>query len=63
MNVQEEQLQIVDWGPASNWDVFSIVSTNVFYKSLMFRHRVNNIEHNIKRNSYTGMEEISLMPS
>ena len=53
----------MDWGPASNWDVFSIVSTNVLYKSLMFRHRVNNIEHNIKRNSYTGMEEISLMPS
>ena len=28
----------------------------------MFLHRVNNIEHNIKPNIYTGMEEISVIP-
>ena len=26
----------------------------------MFLHRVNNIEHNVKQNIYTGMEVISL---
>ena len=25
----------------------------------MFLHRINNIEHNIKQNFYTGMEVIS----
>ena len=28
----------------------------------MFLHCVNNIEHNIKQNIYTGMEVISLIP-
>ena len=28
----------------------------------MSLHLVNNIEHNIKQNIYTGMEVISLMP-
>ena len=28
----------------------------------MFRHRVNDIEHNIKQNIYTGIETISLLP-
>ena len=26
----------------------------------MFLHRVNNVEHNVKQNIYTGMEVISL---
>ena len=39
---------------------FCIVSANVVKKSLMFLHRVNNIEHNIKQNVYTGMKVISL---
>ena len=36
---------------------FCIVKTN---KTLMFLHRVNNVEHNIKQNIYTGMEVICL---
>ena len=28
----------------------------------MFLHHVNNIEHNIKQNIYTGLEVISLIP-
>ena len=47
----------------SNRDPFSAVSTNVVKNSLMFFHRVNTIEHNIKRNIYTGMEIISFIPS
>ena len=31
-------------------------------KSLIFLPRVNNVEHNIKQNIYTGMEVISLIP-
>ena len=53
------------WGggrASSNRDLFSVVSTNVVKKSLMFLHRVNNIEHDIKQNIYTGMEFISLIP-
>ena len=36
--------------------------TNVSAKRLMFLHQVNNIEHNIKQNIYTGVEVISLIP-
>ena len=49
-------------GASSNRDLFSVVSTNVVKKSLMFLHRVNNIEHDINQNIYTGMEFISLIP-
>ena len=28
----------------------------------MFRHRVNDIEHNIKQNNYTDIQTISLLP-
>ena len=49
-------------GPGSNRDLFCIVSKSVASKSLIFFHRVNNIEHNIKQNIYTGMDVISLMP-
>ena len=31
-------------------------------ESLTFLHRVNNVEHNIQQNIYTGMEMISLIP-
>ena len=48
-------------GASSNRDLFSVVSTNVVKKSLMFLHRVNNIEHDTKQNIYTGMEFISLL--
>ena len=41
---------------------FCIVSANVVQKGLMFLHRVNNIEHNIKQNIYTGMERTFLIP-
>ena len=41
------------WGPGSS---SCIISTKVVYKSLMFLHRVNNIEHNIKQNIYNGIE-------
>ena len=49
-------------GAGSNQDLLHIVSTNVVYKSLMFLDRVNNIEHDIKQNIYTGIEVISLIP-
>ena len=49
-------------GAGSNQDLFRIVSTNVVYKRLMFLDRVNNIEHDIKQNIYTGIEVISLIP-
>ena len=41
---------------------FCIVSTNVVQESLLFLHRVNNVEDNIKQNIYTDMEVISLIP-
>ena len=44
--------------PGSSRDLFCIVSTNVVQKRLIFLHRVNNIEHNIKQNIYAGMEVI-----
>ena len=31
-------------------------------KNLIFLHRVNNTEHNIKQNNYTGLKVISLIP-
>ena len=31
-------------------------------KSLIFLHRVNNTEHNIKQNNYTGLKVISVIP-
>ena len=37
---------------------FCIISTNVVQKSLMSLHHLNNIEHNIKQNIYTGIEVI-----
>ena len=45
-------------GPGWNWDIFYIVSTNLVWKSLIFLHPVNNIEHNIKQNIYiyTGID-------
>ena len=49
-------------GASSNRDLFCIISTNVVLKSLMFLHRVNNIEHNIKQNICTGMQVIFLIP-
>ena len=55
-------MQIIEWDPGLNWDLFCIVSTNVVQKRLMFLHRVNNIEHNINQNIYTGMMVISLIP-
>ena len=45
-------------GRGSNQDLFCIVSTRAIQKSLMFLHHVNNIEHNLKPNIYTGMEVI-----
>ena len=31
-------------------------------KNLIFLHRVNNTEHNIKQNNYTGLKVISVIP-
>ena len=48
-------------GPVQIGTFFCIVSTKRF-KIVMFLHHVNNIEHNLKQNIYTGMEVISLIP-
>ena len=48
-------------GAGSKWDLFYIISTNVVQKRLMFLHRVNSIENNIKQNIYTDLEVISLI--
>ena len=45
----------------SNRDLFCIVSKAMVQKNLMFLHRVNNTENNIKQNIYTGMKVISLI--
>ena len=51
------------WEPDSNRNFFlAFVSTNVVQKRLMFLHRVNSTEHNIKQNIYTSMEVISVIP-
>ena len=41
--------------------LFYIVCTNMVYKTLVFLHRINNTEHNIKQNIYPGMEVICLI--
>ena len=61
-NVRGEATNSGLGGPGSNQDIFCILSKNVVQKTLMFLHSVNNIEHNIKQNIYTGMEVISLIP-
>ena len=48
-------------GACSNRNLFCIIATDVVQKSLMFLHRVNNIENNIKQNIYTDMKVISLI--
>ena len=54
-------MQIIEWDPGLNWDLFCIVSTNVVQKRLMFLHRVNNIKHNINQNINAEIVVISLI--
>ena len=42
-------------------ELFCIIGTDLVQKSLMFLHRVNNIENNIKQNIYADMKVISLI--